>query len=161
MPPQPVPAILLQEQRRLMTRSGTHRELSQGVDGLRLMRSTLSEMNGKAKPLPSYPRRLLLCPGYSRLKNILLNLKQSSETTLVYDRAPPPGRAFVRIPAREQVQRIQQVNHDVASLLSNSNMRFKQVAPWAAVCSINTGNCLLQVRSHRIQFLTGFVKVKT
>jgi len=35
-------------------------------------------------------------------RNILLNLKQSTETTLAYHQAPQRGRAFVRDPAENK-----------------------------------------------------------
>jgi len=101
------------------------------------VRSTLSEMNGKAKPLSLTPLVVFFfAPVNHLVRNILLNLKRDSETALAWDQALPRVRAFVCIPAGEQVQRIQQVKRDVAALLSNSKILFKQVAPWAKACSI-------------------------
>src|ERR1700687_2524787 len=74
---------------RLMTRSGTHRELSDRVDGPRLVRSTLSEMKGQAKPLPPHLARSPPGFAYSILREVLLNLKQGVETALARGGVPP------------------------------------------------------------------------
>jgi len=107
----------------LVTRSGTHRELFDQADGPHLVPSTLSEMKGQANPLASHLGRFLLVTRL--LWSILLNRNQSTETTLVYGRAPPRVRAFDSLRVKEQVQRIQGIRSNVWVLLLNSITRFE------------------------------------
>jgi hypothetical protein len=145
-----------------LTRSRTSRELLPQAEGPHPIGSTLSEMNGKAKPISPTPSSFFFLALVTHLsKHILLKLKQSRETTLTWDRALPRIRAFVRTPAGKQVQIIQRVNHDAGALLANSKMPIKEVPPWATACNLQWGSCSLLVPPHGIQVLAGFVKVKT
>jgi hypothetical protein len=85
-----------------MTRSGTHRELSDRVDWPRLVRSTLSEMKGKAKPLPLHLGRSPPGFAYSFLREVLLNLKQGVETALARSGVPRELTATIALLLRNK-----------------------------------------------------------
>jgi hypothetical protein len=75
--------------------------------------------------------------------NFLLNLKHGIETTLRVRQDSHVNQPLDRLPAREQVQRIQSFSGAREGLLSNLKAVLKQVIPWAAACNMPDGDVFI------------------